>query len=73
MTRMRPILIILILVLTMVMISGCTFTIGTQRLMLRPGTRVPSRTVEQYDGEQIHYEAMDPEGDSIFVFIRGQL
>lgn len=73
MTGMRPILIIIALLLTMIMMSGCTFNIGRQRLMLRPGTRVPPRSVEQYDGEQIYFEAMDPKGDSIFVFIRGRL
>ena len=70
---MRPIAIIVLLLLSAILISGCTFSIGRQDFMLRPGFRVPPRSVEKGDGEQVILEGMDPEGNAMFVFIRGRL
>ncbi len=53
------------------MTSGCAFTVGGQELRVRPGTRIPPRAVEGGDGEQDHWEEWDPEGDHVFLIIRG--
>jgi hypothetical protein len=73
MNVIRTLILIVMLLLAAVLLSGCRFTVGHQDLMLRPATRIPARSVEQGDGEQIMWEEMDPEGSSMFVFLRGSL
>jgi len=73
MTMTRPLITLLFFIVMAVLISGCTFSIGRQQLRLRPATRVPQRSVEQGDGEQVIFEGMDPKGRSMFLVIRGEL
>lgn len=65
--------LLLLLILTVLLFSGCTFSIGKQKLMIRPGFRVPPRTVEKGDGEHMEWEELNPDGNAMFVFVRGEL
>lgn len=56
-----------------VLASGCSFMVGNQKMRLVPGTGTAPRTVENGDGEQIYMERPAPEGDTFFLFLRGQL
>ena len=69
----RSTIFLLLLILTAMLITGCTFSLGKQKFMLRPGFRVPSRSVEKGDGEKVTWEELDPNGNTVFVFVRGEL
>ncbi len=70
---MTKALFILFFTLLSEMISGCTFYLGDKKMSIRPGRQVLQRSVEQGDGEQITWESFKPEGDSVFIFFRGEL
>lgn len=52
--------------------SGCAAKLGDQELRIRPGTRIPPRTVEGGNGDLDHWEGWEPDGDHVFLIIRGQ-
>lgn len=66
-------LLLIISLATALFASGCTFMLGKQKFRLVPGTGVAPRIVENGDGEQIYIERPAPEGDTFFIFFRGQL
>ena len=65
-------LAIVLLVLTAGLGSGCSFSVGHQTLMVRPGNAVPARAFENGDGEVVVLEGMAPKGDTLFIFIGGR-
>lgn len=62
-----------ILTLIALFASGCSFMVGNQKVRIVPGTGTAPRSVENGDGEQIYIERPAPEGDTFFLFLRGQL
>ena len=50
-----------------------TISTGGQELRIRPGVRVPQRSVEDGTGDQTLWEELDPKGDAWFIVIRGRL
>ena len=70
---MRCFLATVLLVLATGFTAGCRFSIGHQRLLVRPGVGIPARSFENGDGEMVVCEGMSPEGNSLFVFVGGRL
>jgi len=65
--------IALLSLLAFTVLAGCSFTMGRQKVRLVPGTGTAPRSVESGDGERIYLERPAPEGDTFFLFLRGQL
>jgi len=70
---MRLLAIIGVLIVLAFSSAGCRMSFGKQEFFFRPGFRVPARAVESGDGDQVIWEKMEPEGDGMFVFVRGEL
>ncbi len=52
--------------------ASCTVQIGSTQALLRPTVRIPARSVESGNGEQIVMEELDSPGDTVFLIMRGQ-
>ena len=70
---MRHLAMTLLLVLVLGALTGCRFSLGHQRLLVRPGNAVPARAFENGDGEIVVCEEMAPSGTTLFVFIGGRI
>jgi len=70
---MRLLAIIGLFIALAISFVGCRMSLGKQELLFRPGFRVPARAVEEGDGDRVVWEKMEPEGDAMFVFVRGEL
>jgi len=51
-------------------ISACSTTIGPATVVVRPGTRVPDRIVEDVTGEYEMMQGVDPKGDTLMLLVR---
>jgi hypothetical protein len=61
----------LVMVLGMALLAfGCQATIGNTSLWARPTVRIPPRSIETGDGEQVFMDGYTPRGDSVFIVIR---
>lgn len=50
--------------------SACSTTFGPATVVVRPGTRVPDRIVEDVTGEYEMMEGVDPKGDTLMLLVR---
>ncbi len=69
----RDILAVIAAVVLSGLLFGCAVNIGNQEFRVRMGTRAPQHTIENGDGQKVVLEALDPPGNSLFLFLRGQL
>jgi hypothetical protein len=51
--------------------SGCVTRIGDSRVVFRVGRGTPDRIVEDVDGDYVMLEGAEPEGQSLFLIVRG--
>ena len=69
----RHIAVMIVAVVFSSLLFGCAVNIGNQELRFRVGTRTPQQSIENGDGQKVVLEALDPPGNTLFLFLRGQL
>ena len=69
----RYIAVFIVTVIFSSLLLGCAVNIGNQEVRIRVGTRTPQQSIENGDGQKVVLEALDPPGNTLFLFLRGQL
>jgi hypothetical protein len=62
---------LLLLLAVAILATGCVTKIGDTRVIFRVANKTPDRIVENVDGEYVMLEGVEPEGQSLFLIMRG--
>lgn len=63
-----------LLLLPGVLATGCVIhTDDGRRISFRVAQHTADQVVQDGDGEMMYVQGMDPDGDALMVFVRGQL
>jgi hypothetical protein len=71
-TLARFVWMLLPVLLAAAAVSGCRTTLGGREVVFRPARGLPSVSHEDGQGRQDHFPALDPEGETLLLIIRGR-
>jgi len=68
----RTVTVLLALAAALLLSVACATDIGRARVSARVGTRIPGYVYQGADGTPHQIEPIDPEGDAVFLILRGR-